>query len=39
VKSISDGIAGVAGGELLMVGYWVEPIIYAQKTGYSLKAL
>jgi hypothetical protein len=39
VKSVMDNVAGFAGGELLMVGYWAQPVVFSDKTGYSLKAI
>jgi len=38
VKSVMDS-SSIAGGELLMVGYWAQPKVFAQKAGYKLKCL
>jgi hypothetical protein len=38
VKSVMDG-STMAGGELLMVGYWSQEKIFASKNGYLLKCL
>jgi len=38
VKSVMDNNT-MAGGELLMVGYWSQEKVFAQKAGYLLKAL
>lgn len=39
VKTVRDEIAGMAGGSLLMVGFWATPKIISQKLGYNLKVL
>ena len=38
VKTVQDG-STLAGGEVLMVGYWADERIFAQKSGYHLTAL
>jgi hypothetical protein len=38
VKSVMDSTT-LAGGEILMVGYWSDEKIFAQKAGYKLKVL
>lgn len=39
VKSVMDTAGSMAGGEILMVGYWSQEKIFAQKNGYLLKCL
>ncbi len=39
VKTVQDGMSSLAGGEVLMVGYFAEEKIFAQKSGYHLTAL
>lgn len=38
VKTVKDS-STLAGGEVLMVGYWADEKIFAQKSGYHLTAL
>lgn len=39
VKETRDEVAGMAGGTLLMCGFWATPKIIAQKVAYNLKVL
>lgn len=38
VKTVPDN-STIAGGEILMVGYFSDEVIFAQKSGYLIKAL
>jgi len=37
-KTVQDA-SSLAGGELLMVGFFAKEVVFAQKSGYSLKVL
>lgn len=39
VKSVMDTAGSMAGGELMMVGYWCQEKVFAANNGYLLKAL
>lgn len=39
VKIVRDDLGSMAGGEVLMVGFFSDEIVFAQKSGYSLKVL
>jgi len=38
VKTIPDA-SSLAGGEVLIVGFFAKEVVFAQKSGYSLKVL
>lgn len=39
VKSVRDELNSLPGAEILMVGYWIDPVVFSQKLGYKLKAI